>query len=628
MKFFRFTLPLYLRLSRSARLAPSTGAPWRAAAFRASVYLLFAAYVLAGTFGRFPWKADEPYSFAIVWNAVNHDRWLIPYIGDDPFMEKPPLVFWLGALCVRLFPWLAPHEASRLAVLVCLAVTLWGFCRALKTLYAEIPQPRLSAPAWRFCGIALLVANLGLAEHIHKFTADLGQLAGAMVALAALMGAASTVQSPSCYRTLRHGAAFGAGCGIALLSKGLLMPGVLFATWACCLPWWPTLRGRRGGMFLLCAVLALLPFAVPWPLALYASAPELFYEWFWVNNVGRFVGFTSLGGHDNPLPDRVFAVVLAGAPASLLLIKGGISGMVAMARRALSHRGWEGQPVAAWRRYPARCVAGLYVAVGLTTLLSSGAMRDIYLMPFLPTMALLALPLLPAGNAWQRRAARTLDGIFLLLLLVIVVTALQLIYTGSPRLLHGIWPGIDHQLPRRFWLQPGGVSVGLACLALALWAGITCCRRPDLLRSWAAGMTAVWSVALLLLLPWLDAARSYHQPFVQLRPLLAVPNCLATDGLGESELGMLHYLTGVAGRRIYAGHSGEGEPGHMNAAALGCDYLLVQQAHEESGVPPAPSWRRIWSGQRPADNRWFILYRARRGDAPAARPSLPARQPA
>ncbi|MBT9432857.1 hypothetical protein JZM24_13270 [Candidatus Sodalis endolongispinus] len=263
MKFPRFTLPLHLRLSRSVRLAPSTGAPWRPAAFRASFYLLFAAYVLAGTFGRFPWKEDETYSFAIVWNAVNHDRWLIPYIGDDPFMEKPPLVFWLGALCVRLFPWLAPHEASRLAVLVCLAVTLWGFCRALKTLYAEIPQPRLSAQAWRFFGIALLVANLGLAEHIHKFTADLGQLAGAMVALAALMGAASTVQTPSNGRTLRQGAAFGAGCGIALLSKGLLMPGVLLATWACCLPWQPTLRGRRGVLFLLCAVLALLPFAVP-----------------------------------------------------------------------------------------------------------------------------------------------------------------------------------------------------------------------------------------------------------------------------------------------------------------------------------------------------------------------------
>lgn len=401
------------------------------------------------------------------------------------------------------------------------------------------------------------------------------------------------------------------------------MPGVLFATWACCLPWLLTLRGRRGVAFLLCAVLALLPFAVPWPLALYASAPDLFYEWFWVNNVGRFVGFSSLGGHDNPLLDRVFAVALAGAPASLLLVKGGISGMVAIARRTLSHRGWEGQPGAALRRYPARWVVAVYVAVGLTTLLSSGAMRDIYLMPFLPAMALLALPLLQAGNAWQRRAARALDGIFLLLLLVIIVTALQLIYTGTPRLLHGMWPGIDHQLPLRFWLRPDGTSVGLACLALALWAGVACHRRPELLRSWAAGMTAVWSVALLLLLPWLDAARSYHQPFVQLRTLLAAPNCLATDGLGESELGMLHYLTGVAGRRIYAGHSGEGEPGHMNAAALGCDYLLVQQAREERDAPPAPSWRRIWSGQRPADDRLFILYRARRGDAHAAPTALP-----
>ncbi|MGL9722941.1 ArnT family glycosyltransferase [Sodalis sp. (in: enterobacteria)] len=623
MKLLRFTLPLSLCLARVARFVPTSGAPWRLSALRAGVYGLFAAYLLAGTFGRFPWKADEPYSFAIAWNAVSHDRWLIPHIGDDPFLEKPPLFFWLGALCVRLFPWLAPHEAARLAVLACLGVTLWGFCRALKTVYGEIAQPTLSAPAWRFCGIALLATNLGLAEHIHKFTADLGQLAGAMVALAALMAAVSSRDAPSYQRTLMHGGSFGAGIGIALLSKGMLMPGVLFAVWACCLPWLPALRGRRGAAFILCAGLALLPFAVPWPLALYSAAPDLFYEWFWVNNIGRFAGFTSLGGHDNPLLDRLFAVVLAGAPASLLLIKGAMTGLIALARRARSLRPGGRALAAAFRRYPARSVAAVYLAVGLATLLSSGSMRDIYLMPFLPAMALLALGLLPAGQPWHRLAARALDGLFLLLLLVIVVTALQLYHAGTPRLLHGLWPNIDSQLPTPFWLIPDGPSLGLACLVLALWAGVTCRRKPNLLCSWAAGMTAVWSVALLLLLPWLDAARSYHQPFAQLRPLLTSPHCLATDGLGESELGMLHYLTGVAGRRIYAGHSGQGEPGHLNEAALGCDFLLVQQAQEARIAPPAPAWRRIWSGQRPADDRLFILYRARRDPGHAVPAALP-----
>ncbi|MGP4123365.1 MAG: ArnT family glycosyltransferase [Sodalis sp. (in: enterobacteria)] len=352
MKFLRLTLLLRLCLSWIDRFMPLTSAPWRLSARRASVYGLLTVYLLVGTFGRYPWKADEPYSFAITWNAVSHDRWLIPHIGDDPFIEKPPLFFWLGALCVRLFPWLAPHEAARLAVLACLMLTLWGFCCGLKTLYSEICQPTFSAPVWRFYGIAMLVTNLGLAEHIHKFTADLGQLAGAMVALAALIAAVSYRNAPSYKRALVCGAIFGAGSGIALLSKGLLVPGVLFTVWVCCLPWLPPLRGRRGAAFILCAGLALLPFAVPWPLALYCASPDLFYEWFWFNNVGRFAGFSSLGGHDNPLLDRLYAVVLAGAPASLLLVKSGTAGLLVLARRARSLRFRKGALAVLFRRYP------------------------------------------------------------------------------------------------------------------------------------------------------------------------------------------------------------------------------------------------------------------------------------
>ncbi|MGP4123364.1 MAG: hypothetical protein ACTXOO_02475 [Sodalis sp. (in: enterobacteria)] len=258
-------------------------------------------------------------------------------------------------------------------------------------------------------------------------------------------------------------------------------------------------------------------------------------------------------------------------------------------------------------------MAAIYLAVGLATLLSSGSMRDIYLMPFLPPMTMLALGLLPAGQPWQRLVARALDGLFLFLLLIIIVTALQLYQLGKPRLLESLWPKIDSQLPVPFWLIPDKLSLGFACLALLLWAGVICRHKADILCSWASGMTTVWSVALLLFLPWLDAARSYHQPFVQLRPLLMSPRCIATDGLGESELGMLHYLTGVAGRRIYAGHSGQGERGRFNEAALNCNYLLVQQSREAPISPAAPDWRRIWSGQRPADDRLFVLYQIRRG---------------
>src|SRR5690349_13352021 len=56
---------------------------------------LICAYFVAGVFGRFPWKADEPYSFGIVWEMVTRNAWLIPHVAGQPFVEKPPLVYWL-----------------------------------------------------------------------------------------------------------------------------------------------------------------------------------------------------------------------------------------------------------------------------------------------------------------------------------------------------------------------------------------------------------------------------------------------------------------------------------------------------------------------------------------------------
>ena len=77
-----------------------------------------AAYLLAGLFGRGLWKADEPYSFGMVWNFLTTPDWLIPRVGDAPFMEKPPLMYWTGALAARLSaPWLSAPDGARLAVL-------------------------------------------------------------------------------------------------------------------------------------------------------------------------------------------------------------------------------------------------------------------------------------------------------------------------------------------------------------------------------------------------------------------------------------------------------------------------------------------------------------------------------
>ena len=43
------------------------------------------------------------------------------------------------------------------------------------------------------------------------------------------------------------------------------------------------------------AAAVLAPALLAWPLALYLASPDLFGEWLWVNNLGRFLGFVRLG---------------------------------------------------------------------------------------------------------------------------------------------------------------------------------------------------------------------------------------------------------------------------------------------------------------------------------------------
>lgn len=61
--------------------------------WRFSLSLLLLGYFAAGIFGRFPWKADEPHSFGMIWEILEENQWLVLQIADQPFVEKPPLVY-------------------------------------------------------------------------------------------------------------------------------------------------------------------------------------------------------------------------------------------------------------------------------------------------------------------------------------------------------------------------------------------------------------------------------------------------------------------------------------------------------------------------------------------------------
>jgi len=67
-------------------------------------FLLCAALVLmgAGLGLRDPWPADEPRFALVARDMVRLHEWLIPQVGGDLYPDKPPLFFWLQALCLEL----------------------------------------------------------------------------------------------------------------------------------------------------------------------------------------------------------------------------------------------------------------------------------------------------------------------------------------------------------------------------------------------------------------------------------------------------------------------------------------------------------------------------------------------
>ena len=92
---------------KSARTRPVQPAGGGVPPIRARdlLWLALALAIIVGTgLGiRDPWPADEP-RFAVLARdmALSHE-WLFPRVGGDLYQDKPPLYFWLLAICYTLF---------------------------------------------------------------------------------------------------------------------------------------------------------------------------------------------------------------------------------------------------------------------------------------------------------------------------------------------------------------------------------------------------------------------------------------------------------------------------------------------------------------------------------------------
>ena len=536
-------------------------------------WCIVAVFIFAGLTGHGPWKADEAYVFGMVYSMPRLGDWVVPTLAGEPFLEKPPLYYWVAAgFSWALSGWMGEPDSARMASGFFMLVTSLALAKAARHWWGD--SDGCHAPL-------LLIACLGTLTQTHMMMPDVALLAG--FALSAW--GFSLISSGTAY----GGFWLGTGAGIAFLSKGMLGPGVIAVTAlllpACFSQW----RSRAYLRALVIALVASAPWLLVWPVALHARSPLLFMQWFWENNLGRFFGFSAaVSGTEQPAlfwPTMLPWFTFPALPLAMY-------GLWKKRGMALTH--------------PALQYGLAASASMLLVLLASSAARVVYALPLLLSLSILAVPgamLLPRGveRAWLLVSA-VLFGLASAFLWG--GWAIMMVTKAPPD-----WPWLLRVLPAEFIPRFDSAAVALAAAltigAFYLWKRLALMPARGL-AGWALGLTLSWSLLSTLWMPWLDYAKSYRSVFAFM-PVPAATNCLRSLGLGESERAMLHYYAARLSIRQ--------EVSPVEAAM--CDTFLIQgYALTGTAHIDLRGWEQVWEGARPGDTwqRFWLLQRRAKAD--------------
>lgn len=571
-RFFRNAISILMTISTrisspvSLRGQRITYAGWLA------LFVIACFYLLPGLIGHGPWKQDETYSFGIIHTMLETSSYLVPTNAGQPFVEKPPLYYWVAVMFAKsLHPWLDYPDAARMASLAFMAIT---FCFVLLTARLVWDEPNFFSP--RVLGtLALFAGTVGMVKHAHDMFTDVALVCGAAIAMYGLLRIVINEQN----KTPAWPAAlyFGLGVGIALLSKGFFIPIGYAATAAAMACIVRTCRSRSYARMVGLAILVSLPFFVIWPALLAQHSMPLFMEWFWENNVGRFLGFSvnKLGSaNDEAVLLRAFtSFALPCAPLAAFAVFSLLTGNKAQLIQ------------------PRIAVPLVFVLITGALLISSATVRQLYLLPLILPLCLLGSHTIARLPDWFHVAwdwfARLFFG---------AMTALVwLIYTVSmlPAHHHDYLSFLAPWLPLEFVTPLQPIAFAVAILFSLGWIFSLPFLKPlgqwRGAFSWFAGLTLSWGVTFTLLLPWLDYAKSYEYTYTrladQLAPFWRVDDCMASVGLGESEAPTLYYYAHILHQPLADGD------------ATSCRWLIVV----DHPALPDGNWIPFWTGGRDGD---------------------------
>jgi 4-amino-4-deoxy-L-arabinose transferase-like glycosyltransferase len=517
--------------------------------------LLLLAYLLPGTIGHDPWKAEDAIGIGIVHQMLEHGRWIVPHLAGEPYVEDGPFQYWIAALTTKLFGLvLAPHDGARLASAASMIAVLAFLRLAGRELYGATAGTS---------AMLVLLGCLGLLTHAHETLAEIAMLAGQALAW---YGIALAPRRP-----YRAGLILGAGLAVSMLSKGIVAV-IAPAVVALAVPFLSQLwRRREYALTVLMAALLLALVGGGWLALAESRSPGFLLAW-WQASTGQFVF----------------------APAAILGYWG----------QTLAWATWPAWPLAFWTLWEGR---RREFAPG-TRMLIAAVFASFFVLLTLEPHEVLALPLLPplvllaaAGVASLRRGATNALAWFGVMSAGFLGA---LMWLGWFAMMTGFPPTIARNFAK---LEPGHVphfswtAFAIALTATIAWAWFVLKSERSAFRGvtyWAAGITLLWTLSMTLILSWIDYGKSYG-PVAQAlrRHIPAGTRCIQSIGLGESQRAAFDYHAEIVTQRL------------ERRSGSACRVLLVQAREGEPADRIGSGWKFLWEGKRPRDRERFRLYR-------------------
>ena len=576
--------------------------------------LLCAVYVIAGLFGRDPWRTDDAAGFGIAHTMAFGSAidWLAPNVHGTLVPATGPLPFWIGAIGIRiggvltvLFNELAETAPGnflpRVAIapdLAFRAVAAIGLALALTLLwyatYSFARRPEIQpddpfgatasrkdfARAVADSALLAMLASFGLLARVHETTVDAAQVT--WIALY-LFGLGYALQRP-----WLGGLIVGLAIAATLLSRGIPLAAVLALT-----TFTLTVAVHPFRLIALGFTLAWLPAAVVaaaiWPALLlhYSDAGATM-----INSIGAVGAIAAdssstaagyVGETVNPAASAVARSFLDGWLAwNASLLQGPTTASLNYYARTAVWFFWPLWPFVLWaiwrwrdsrREAPVAVPAVMLVPLLLLALLDPVG-SEASLLPMVLPMTMLAALALPT----IRRSIVALIDWFSVMTFSVVGFAIWAYWiafvTGFPPRMaqkaQEAVPGFQSPLSL--------LELGLGLLATAAWIGLVLWRvsrqprafwRPMALSS--GGMVLTWFLLMTLWLPAANFRKSYREVVAPTREILAAESgCVVGYGLDVAQRALLAYYANA--RFIRLPRLDGNEP---MADAQNCRWMLV-----------------------------------------------------